>query len=88
MRPSFEWLVAIAMAVAACSPAPAPVASSSRDPSNPAAPESVDPVAALNVAVAPADAGPVVYACPMHPEVTADHATKCPKCGMTLAPKK
>ena len=26
----------------------------------------------------------VVYACPMHPEVTADKPGSCPKCGMTL----
>jgi FtsP/CotA-like multicopper oxidase with cupredoxin domain len=32
----------------------------------------------------PADAGPVVYACPMHPEVTSDQPGRCPKCGMKL----
>jgi len=30
--------------------------------------------------------GPAVYACPMHPEVTADGPEKCPKCGMKLIP--
>ncbi len=29
-----------------------------------------------------------VYTCPMHPEVQHDHPGKCPKCGMTLVPKK
>ena len=24
------------------------------------------------------------YACPMHPDVTSDHAGECPKCGMAL----
>jgi hypothetical protein len=24
------------------------------------------------------------YTCPMHPEVTSDHAGECPKCGMDL----
>jgi hypothetical protein len=28
------------------------------------------------------------YACPMHPEVTDDEASKCPKCGMLLEPVK
>jgi FtsP/CotA-like multicopper oxidase with cupredoxin domain len=28
--------------------------------------------------------GPVLYACPMHPEVTSDEPGRCPKCGMKL----
>jgi FtsP/CotA-like multicopper oxidase with cupredoxin domain len=32
----------------------------------------------------PAGAGPVTYACPMHPEVTSDQPGRCPKCGMKL----
>ena len=28
------------------------------------------------------------YTCPMHPEVQQDRPGKCPKCGMTLVPKK
>ena len=28
--------------------------------------------------------GPVVYACPMHPEVVSEEAGSCPKCGMKL----
>lgn len=28
--------------------------------------------------------GPVVYACPMHPEVVSEESGRCPKCGMTL----
>jgi FtsP/CotA-like multicopper oxidase with cupredoxin domain len=35
-------------------------------------------------AAMPAGAGPVTYACPMHPEVTSDEPGRCPKCGMRL----
>jgi FtsP/CotA-like multicopper oxidase with cupredoxin domain len=28
--------------------------------------------------------GPVIYACPMHPEVTSDQPGRCPECGMKL----
>jgi FtsP/CotA-like multicopper oxidase with cupredoxin domain len=28
--------------------------------------------------------GPVVYACPMHPEITGEATDRCPKCGMKL----
>jgi FtsP/CotA-like multicopper oxidase with cupredoxin domain len=35
-------------------------------------------------AAMPAGAGPVIYACPMHPEVTSDQPGRCPKCGMKL----
>jgi FtsP/CotA-like multicopper oxidase with cupredoxin domain len=35
-------------------------------------------------AALPADAGPVTYACPMHPEVTSQEPGRCPKCGMKL----
>src|SRR5204862_541548 len=31
-------------------------------------------------------AAPAVYACPMHPEVTATEPGTCPKCGMKLVP--
>jgi FtsP/CotA-like multicopper oxidase with cupredoxin domain len=31
-----------------------------------------------------ASAGPAVYACPMHPEVTSQEPGRCPKCGMKL----
>jgi FtsP/CotA-like multicopper oxidase with cupredoxin domain len=35
-------------------------------------------------AAMPAGAGPVTYACPMHPEVTGDQPGRCPKCGRKL----
>jgi len=28
------------------------------------------------------------YTCPMHPEIVQDGPGKCPKCGMSLEPKK
>ncbi len=30
---------------------------------------------------------PVIYTCPMHPEIRQDHPGNCPKCGMTLEPE-
>ena len=33
-------------------------------------------------------AAPSGYACPMHPEVTSDHADRCPKCGMKSLPRR
>ena len=35
-------------------------------------------------AAMPETAGPVTYACPMHPEVTSTEPGRCPKCGMKL----
>jgi FtsP/CotA-like multicopper oxidase with cupredoxin domain len=35
-------------------------------------------------AAMPEGAGPVTYACPMHPEVTSDQPGRCPECGMKL----
>ena len=37
---------------------------------------------------AQASAGPVMYTCPMHPQVEQDHPGTCPICGMELVPEQ
>ncbi len=37
---------------------------------------------------APAKPATVTYTCPMHPEVVSPKKGTCPKCGMTLVPRK
>jgi hypothetical protein len=83
-----------ALALAACASAPPPPSQSPRDPSNPNAEETP----AAHLALAPerigtpgmvTDAGATVYACSMHPDVTANEAGhRCPKCGMELVPRR
>jgi FtsP/CotA-like multicopper oxidase with cupredoxin domain len=49
-----------------------------------AAPDKVLALVAEMDDPAAAAGGPVVYACPMHPEVTSDEPGRCPQCGMKL----
>jgi hypothetical protein len=89
-RLTFLKLVATAF-VGGCSPAPMPVSRSSSDPSNPNAAEGATPDAASSAPRSKVGAGAteVVYACPMHPEVTSTKPGEvCPKCNMKLVPKK
>jgi FtsP/CotA-like multicopper oxidase with cupredoxin domain len=41
-------------------------------------------VAEMDDLTTPAGEGPVVYTCPMHPEVTSEQPARCPECGMKL----
>ena len=45
-------------------------------------------VAEMNMGDPEPGAGPVVYTCPMHPEVVSDQPGSCPKCGMKLLPAR
>jgi FtsP/CotA-like multicopper oxidase with cupredoxin domain len=41
-------------------------------------------VAEMDVSEGPEASGPVIYGCPMHPEITSEQPGRCPKCGMKL----
>lgn len=72
-----------------CSPAPMQVSQSSKDPSSPTAPDGVSPMVHATAAAPDAGADALVYACPMHPDVTSTKAGElCPKCNMQLVPRK
>lgn len=76
-----------AAALVACSVGQSPVSRDPHDPSSPAAVEGVDPLHPPTAKPATVASG-TVYACPMHPEVTSSAPGTCPKCNMTLVPKK
>lgn len=46
------------------------------------------PAGVLGAKGSPAQNQPVIYTCPMHPEVQQPAPGNCPKCGMKLQPKK
>lgn len=85
-----------ALTAGSAKPAPAPVPSSSEAPPASAAPSGSElphvhgKAAPTSAAPSPAPAPSAVpaprYACPMHAEVTDDHPSRCPKCGMFLTP--
>jgi hypothetical protein len=85
--PSF--IIFCGAAAAACAAEAATLPSSS--PANPAGDEAPPvPDAAGTVTNLPArsSSSGAVYACPMHPEVTASSPGRCPKCGMELRPRE
>jgi hypothetical protein len=82
-RRSFLYGLGV-LGLAACSPAPASASTSTRDPSNPNAPEGANPAPPASTK---APAAATVYVCPMHPEVTSGEPGICPKCNMKLVPK-
>ncbi|MBS2012915.1 MAG: hypothetical protein JST00_08515 [Deltaproteobacteria bacterium] len=94
MCPRRFWMVSLALAAAlvACGVGPSPVSRDPHDPSSPGAGEGVDPLrasgrpAAIASAAAPAEGA--TYVCPMHPEVISAAPGSCPKCNMSLVPKK
>jgi hypothetical protein len=65
------------------------------DPSNPAAQEALPRAPSATLAVEPPapsseaaePSSKTTFVCPLHSDVTSDHAGRCPKCGMTLVPK-
>lgn len=69
-----------------------PLPSTSSTPEAPAAPEPSGTMPGHHhsgaMPMPSGSASATVYTCPMHPEVTSDAPGKCPKCGMTLVPKK
>lgn len=104
IRISIRNLVALpwtlfAIGAIGCVGDPLPQSHSPRDPANPEAPEVAMPPAtparpmpdsmgsARASEMTASDPG-VIYTCPMHPEVQESAPGRCPKCGMTLVPKK
>jgi Cu(I)/Ag(I) efflux system membrane fusion protein len=65
-------------------PASAPSAPKPASPPAPPKPPPRTPTTQKSASGVPA---PLVFTCPMHPEVESPTPGKCPKCGMTLVPK-
>jgi hypothetical protein len=82
-------LVLLAVSTLACASEP-PRRPASVDPSNPANGESATALQ-LTPSATPTAAersgAAMAYGCPMHPEVQQPGPGRCPKCGMTLAPR-
>lgn len=92
----------LSLGVVACSASAPKPSTSAFDPSNPDAAEGAPLHAAAPVADPTQAGRPQSehsdhadhaghsaskgYVCPMHPEVTDDEASRCPKCGMSLVP--
>ena len=76
--------------VTACAEGNLPKASPT-DPRSRSAPEVAIALPSTTTSAAPVTSSSnadTLYTCPMHPEVISHEPGKCPKCGMTLVPKK
>jgi hypothetical protein len=83
----------VASLAAACSPGALPISHSPTDPSNPRAEEgrlvATDAAGRGGASHVGHETGASeTYVCPMHPEETSPEHGECPKCHMTLVPKK
>ncbi len=80
----------ITLSLAACGGAPEPEGPTSTE--MPHAEMKHDEATAHEGEAMPHDgamnAGQAMYACPMHPDITADKPGDCPKCGMALVEQK
>jgi len=94
----FRSLLVLSFALAgACAPALAPQ-KAAEDPASPNGPAAPLPVAGVALQIAsssPSETNATGgdqtlsgYTCPMHPEVTSDEPSRCPKCNMQLVPIK